>query len=408
MTISRRRFLRGSSGVVLGLPFLELFAPRKASAQTVPKRVLILATGFSMDVDRSNQRDAFWASGNATDIGTLSPMLEPFTPYSSQITLVGGVNNNVAPLMESNGHNASGKTLLASYPVKNAFDSSGNFSQGAECEHGSEIAGPSIDHYLASRLGSRLLALSVGPVNGEHKMRWQQVGNSVVFDEGHTNPQTVFNDLFGQRTAPMAEPTPLELLRARRGSVLDGVLDQFRAVSQRAGAADRARLEQHADLVRSVERDVDQVIQIVCDDPQLNLPANWSSVSLRDEDGLYDDVLLRVMGRLSALSLSCQATQVASIHLRNMQTNTFPWLAGGSPYIPANWHAVVHMDDGSAEQRPFSLPPSWRPFRCPPASASPPRTPRPPPAPRRSTSRRKPPTSSSRGSMPSSASCTPN
>ena len=32
-SVSRRRFLRGFGGVVLGLPFLETFAPRSAQAQ---------------------------------------------------------------------------------------------------------------------------------------------------------------------------------------------------------------------------------------------------------------------------------------------------------------------------------------------------------------------------------------
>jgi hypothetical protein len=37
--------------------------------------------------------------------------------------------------------------------------------------------------------------------------------------------------------------------------------------------------------------------------------------------------------------------------MRTIQTNTFPWLNGGEPYIPANFHAVVHHDEGTPEQR---------------------------------------------------------
>ncbi|MDD9946131.1 MAG: DUF1552 domain-containing protein [Myxococcales bacterium] len=359
MRLARRHFLRGASGVALGLPYLDLFAPKRARAQATPKRLLLLATGFSMDINRSYERDSFLPSGGASGITTLSPVLEPLADYRDRMIVVGGIDNVVAGLMSSNGHDASGKTLLACYPVKNAFDSSGNFRSGAECNWQSEIAGPSIDHHLAGRLGTELLPLSIGAVHGEHRMRWQQVGGSVVFDEGQTNPQHVFDRLFsgsssGGGGASRPAQTVLETLRARRGSVLDAVLDQFRAVSRRAGREDRARLEQHADLVRAVERDVNGVAtSIVCDDPSLSLPSNWNTASRRltAEDGAYDDVILRTMGRLSALSMSCQASQVASIHMRNVQASTFPWLNGGSPYIPANWHNVVHHDAGTAQQR---------------------------------------------------------
>ena len=353
MSISRRHFLRGSSGVVLGLPFLELFAPKRASAQTVPKRVFLVATGFSMDIDQSYDRSTFSSTGDDKSIGSLSPILQPLTGYADRLTIVGGIDNVVAGLMQSNGHNASGKTLLTCYPVKNAFDASGSFIVDSNCDWMSDVAGPSIDHHLAASLGTPLLGLSVGGVNIEHRMRWQKVGSSVVFDAGETDPQQVFDRLFMPSGQPMGAPSPLEQLRARRGSVLDAVLEQFRAVGRRAGTADRQRLEEHADLVRSVERDVAQTVAIVCQSPSLNLPSNWSAVSadLLNSDGAFDDVLLRTMGRVATLALSCQATQVASIHLRNMQSNTFPWLNGGSPYIPANFHAVVHHDEGTPEQR---------------------------------------------------------
>ena len=353
MTLSRRHFLRGASGVALGLPFLELFAPDKARAQSVPKRVLILATGFSMDIERSYERETWSSSGDENDIGTLSEGLEPFAPYRDRLTIVGGIDNVIAGLISSNGHNASGKTLLTCYPVANAFDASGNFSEGANCDWMSDVAGPSIDHHLAARLGTPLLPLSIGGVHGEHRMRWQQVGGSVVFDEGQTNPRDVFDRLFADRSGPAPEPSPLEVLRARRGSVLDAALGQLAAVRRRAGQADRQRLEQHADLIRAVEREVEQTLTIVCDNPNLALPAGFAQAEsdLFNGDGVYDDVLLQTMGRLTTLALSCQATQVASIHLRNLQTTPFPWLHGGSPFIPAKFHAVVHRDEGTAEQR---------------------------------------------------------
>lgn len=353
MSITRRHFLRGGTGIAVGLPFLEMFAPSRASADHVPKRVLVLATGFSMDINSSFERAAFTPTGDEAGITALSPILAPFEAYRDRMTVVGGLNNVVATTMSSNGHNASGKTLLTCYPTKDAFDNVGTFIPATPCEWDSDMAGPSFDHYLASRFPGNLLNLSIGPVNAEHRFRWQQVGDTVIFDEGVQNPQAAFDSLFGGLQQPAAEPTPLQILHSKRGSVLDAVLGEFGALRARAGAADRVRLDEHASMIRELEIEVGQVVQIVCDNPALTLPPNWAQAdaAMGNEEGIYDDIVLRVMGQVAATALACQATQVASIHLRNIQTASFPWLNGGSAFIPANFHAVVHHDEGTAEQR---------------------------------------------------------
>jgi hypothetical protein len=63
-------------------------------------------------------------------------------------------------------------------------------------------------------------------------MRWQQVGDSVVFDEGQTNPREVFDRMFTQSDMPASEPSPLEIIRARRGSVLDAALESARPTTR--------------------------------------------------------------------------------------------------------------------------------------------------------------------------------
>lgn len=353
MTCSRRRFLRGASGITLGLPFLELFEPKRAVAQSVPKRMLLLATGFSMDVNGSNERETWGATGNEQDLGTLSPILAPFDRHRSRVTVVGGIDNVVAPLMKSNGHNASSKTVWNCYPAAHAIDGQGNLRRNTEVVWNSEMAGPSIDHELARGVGTPLLPLSVGSVNNEHRIRWRAVGNQVVFDEGVMDPQAAFDSLFGGITMDAAPDTsPLARLRQQRRSVLDAVLGQFRSLERRAGAADRMRLERHAELVRSVEQGL-AAVTITCQDPQLSLPSDWNRAAgdLDNGDGIYDDIILKAMGQVVGLAFACQATQVASLHMRNMHSNTFPWLNGGRPFLPANFHAVTHHEEGTAEQR---------------------------------------------------------
>lgn len=353
MKLTRRHFLHGGAGITVGLPFLDMFAPRKARAAHLPKRLLLVATGFSMDVEARSPEGSFATTGNAQGIGTLPPILSPFDPYRDRMTVVSGIDNYLPDTLRTNGHHASGKTLLTAHTMKASIGADGSFKDQVVCDPSSEVAGPSVDHYLASRLDCKNLNFTIGRVSSEHRMRWQQIGGNVVFDPGVQNPQTAFDTLFGQVKPDNTEPTPLQVLRSRRASVLDTVLSEFNSLRARAGAADRIRLEEHASMVRELEMNVNKVVQIVCGNPTLQLPSSWPEIqeNFRNPEGIYDDLLLQTFGQLATTAFACQATQVASVHLRNFNSASFPWLNNGNPFIPANFHAVVHHDAGTSEQR---------------------------------------------------------
>src|SRR5689334_303146 len=76
--LSRRRFLRGFGGVVLGLPFLETFAPRSAQAQAAQaiKRFGVFFACNGVNMDRWFPSTSFGALSAQSLVGTANEPLD--------------------------------------------------------------------------------------------------------------------------------------------------------------------------------------------------------------------------------------------------------------------------------------------------------------------------------------------
>ncbi|MCA9544600.1 MAG: DUF1552 domain-containing protein [Myxococcales bacterium] len=112
------------------------------------------------------------------------------------------------------------------------------------------------------------------------------------------NPQAVYRRLFG-----MAQDTRVDL--ARR-SVLDGVMGRIRRLQGRVGATDRARLEQHFESVRALER------RLAAEAPEClppDDPGTFPPVEGREQLAANN----RAMSELLALGLACDLTRAFSV-----------------------------------------------------------------------------------------------
>ena len=361
---SRRTFLRGAGGAVLGLPALQLLNAGRAKAAPGdgPKRLLIISLGHSMDVQGSYDDGNLLPSHSGGMITNLSTVLEPLGPHASKISYLHGIDNVMAQAMTSNGHNASGRTVLSPNPhVGASLQADGSL---APSQSGTPLnsvledppsmyaSGPSIHYDLGARLGVAPLSLRVGAQSNEHARDFYVSGGSIQRAAGEPDPSRAFRNLFG---APdiTPQPTAQERLRAKRGSVLDGVLGNFNRLSSQVGSVDRARLERHADLIRELERGLDQTVQIVCENPSQTPPAGLGN-AFEDDNGPQDDLIAAAQMDVITTAFACQATPVAHLHFSNVQTNRFPFLNGGQDLYETadasvNWHAAVHHDDGDGD-----------------------------------------------------------
>lgn len=343
MQFNRRAFLKGAGGVSVGLPLLEWGA--SARAQTAPTRVVFVTVGHSFEVSRGV--DSWLPKG---DWAALSPLLEPLAAHKDRLLLLSGIDNMVstAQMVPSNGHNFTSRSFLTYMPSRTALDASGNLLPSPpECAASTLAGGPSIDYVLADALKVENLNLRVGDYPVEHCRSYRVDG---TLDAGNPSPQGAFERLFGA-SAPAMSLTPEQRLRQRRGSVLDAVKTNFDSTLARVGRDDRVRLERHASHIRQLEEKLARTTQLVCAQPKLTitkpLPSNFNASA----EGKFDDVVAAAHIDLVATAFACQATRVAHIHFSNYHAATFPFLNGGLDYIVAGWHATVHLDAGTDEQR---------------------------------------------------------
>ncbi len=347
--IGRRVFL-GGTGAALGaglcLPWLETFhSPARAQAGG-PYRLVIVSVGHS---PQAGSGDPEWIPASAGPLTTLPPILQPLSDYTSRLTTVAGVDNLVARLVSSNGHNASSRTLFTCMPHAAAIDGGGNLvSNAPSLEWDSAAGGPSLEYVLGDALGSEPVILRIGERNGEHRRTFRLDRSD---DEGTPSPLAAFDRIFGDFSAP-EEPatTPAEQLRRRRASILGSVRQSYGALAGRVSAADRARLEAHAGMIESFADNLGRTVEVVCENPTLTQEPGLGTV-WESGDGRNDEAIAKTMNNLVATVLACTTTRVVSIHYSNMQGNKFPFLNGGQDFFSTSWHGVCHRDAGTDAER---------------------------------------------------------
>jgi hypothetical protein len=131
--------------------------------------------------------------------------------------------------------------------------------------------------------------------------------------------QTIFGPNFQDPNAPSFTPNPTAMVRR---SVLSGVMDEAKDLSQQVGAADRARLDQYFTTVRHLEQQFDQQLRrpepiAACIAPK---PIGQDVPPGRDTDLVARRHQL--MTELMVMALACDQTRVFNMHYSNPFADT--------------------------------------------------------------------------------------
>lgn len=337
--VSRRRFLRGFGGVVLGLPFLETFAPRSAAAQEaqVVKRFGVFFACNGVNMDRWFPTTSF---GPLTEQSLAGTANEPLDSLRHKLLFPRGVHMSPRGFGEDGGGGDDHGKGMAHKLTAQFADSQNWLAQG-----------PSIDHVLAARInpgadGARRppLNLMVGRpagYKGLDYISYSEAGRAV---RAINNPWTAYSqfiNLAGANTDSNAGAANDRLTR-RRQSVLDLVRDQFDDLKLRGlSAEDQRKLDAHFTAVRSVEV---QALggALSCNDPALADAArafegmSGQEVEQESQYRLVADVQLDIF----ALALACDYTRVATMQFdRGGGGPTFRWDGISHEY---NHHKLSH------------------------------------------------------------------
>jgi len=246
--LSRRTLLRGS-GVALALPLLDAMIPAgTALAQTAARPQprfagIYIPHGATM---------AHWTPATEGRDFALPSILQPLEPWRDHLNVVSGLCH--APVGPVDGEDAGG--------AENHNRAVAVFLTGAHPRKGRQAhVGPSLDQVAAQAIGQDTplpsLELSVEQVGlncgsgfncaYNNTMSWKSATLPLPME---SNPQTVFENLFGDGSTDDARRQRRELSH----SLLDSLIGEVQSLNMRLSAADRASLDDYLQEVREIER----------------------------------------------------------------------------------------------------------------------------------------------------------
>ena len=320
--VKRRNFLRGSAGVLVTLPALDMFRTRTARAWTPlpggPKRLIVHHHGQGTIMHH-------WRPTLDNGSLTLPAITEPLDGIKHKCLFIGGVDNKVF-----GGHSSSDISLYTC----DAWGAQPHELSQYDPGHANRA---SVDEVIARELDDgttslRRLDLNIGTHGGPTRHFYNGRNDPIV---GTADPREAFNTLFSDVET---DPAALDRLRFHRQSVLDTVQDNFRRLRARAGARDRERLDAHAEHIRALERRF-EAPSVACSAPTLNLDAGFN---YRTDQGQAAIAQIDNM----VMAMTCGMVRVGTLDYGDTHGPSFNWLTGSPPAsFPGRfdgWHDLVH------------------------------------------------------------------
>src|SRR5579885_823556 len=322
LAVSRRKLLTGAAkgvAVVIGLPPLEamfnpngtLYAePLPAAASRLPEAGTPPETRFVIWFNGNGITERYWIPKETGPDYEMTPCLAPLAPFRHDIHVISGLDNPAARMPgPGNDHHRSMSALMT-----------GTSFTG----HGA--GGPSIDQVLASKIGgeSRFRSLQIGVSQesfGEsiqRNMSWAGYERALPPE---MLPDRLFDRLFGKREEGWIN---------RKRSILDTLKEDAAELKNSLPKDDQARVEEHLDSIRDVERAV------------TSLPPEYRRIDPPEYEDMKDwPRIAKLQSDLLAYALATRQTRVASYMLTKCQgLSRFPWLG----YTAARHHDYTHAD----------------------------------------------------------------
>ncbi|MEY2934791.1 MAG: hypothetical protein RL033_5540 [Pseudomonadota bacterium] len=334
--LSRRRFLRGFGGAIVGLPFLEALAPRTARAQaaTALQRFGVFFGCNGVDMSRWFPKGPYGALTDQHLIGTAN---ESLVPFRSKLLIPRGLH--MAPRgggRDPGGGDDHGRCMAQKLTAYNTAADTG-LAQG-----------PSLDYVLSQAInpgpaGARRAPLNLwvgrpGNSGGLDYISYRGPGQAIA---AVNNPWDAYASLMSLNTVTTDSAEARARILQKRQSVLDLVSTQFDRLRRLPlSSHDRQKLDMHFTAVREVEVTVSQT-GVACLDPDIMTRAQTyqGNLNLALAEEQYPTVA-DVQVDLFALALACDMTRVATLHFdRGSGGPTFRWEGMNHEY---NHHKLSH------------------------------------------------------------------
>ncbi|MCU0655473.1 MAG: DUF1552 domain-containing protein [Polyangiaceae bacterium] len=328
--LPRRTLLRGLLGgaaVSLGLPLLDMHLNNNgtalASGSPLPRRFGlffwgngVLETGWTPEGDGKDWKP--------------SKVLAPLADLHDEITVVSGMKvytGNTVPHGSGPAGLLSGASLL-----KEDTDS---------------FAAASLDQIIASAIGgeTRFRSLEVGIQKTDKCMSFN---GPYSMNPPECSPRALYERLFVDGFVAPGSGPKIDPRLALRRSILDAVSDDAKRLQGRLGAADKIRLEQHFEGLRSLELQLKKL-----EENPPNLAACKAPADPGEDPGDIEGrpqlaATCRAMGKLLAMALACDQTRVFSLWFSRPVSNLL------YPTASAGHHQLTH-DEADPQPQVFEI-----------------------------------------------------
>jgi len=252
--LSRRTVLRGI-GASLALPYLDAMVPALRAVTTKPTQrfgFFYMPNGVAMNHTGVN----YWKPQTVGPDFEFSPILSPLESYRQQVMVISGLHNRAAEsLGDGNGdHTRSTASWLTGTHIKR--------TEGSDLR-----AGTSLDQVIASRykkdtpLPSLELAILPNSVTGGCDTGYScAYGTTLSWSSPTTplptqsSPRLVFEQLFGDGGSAEDQRAAARM----KGSLLDSAIQEMHGLQAKLGPADRSTVSDYLDVLREVERRIQQ------------------------------------------------------------------------------------------------------------------------------------------------------
>ncbi|MEI6234664.1 MAG: DUF1552 domain-containing protein [Planctomycetota bacterium] len=230
--MSRRSMLR-SAGVAIALPLLEAMLPRglradeKAKAMA-PQRMVLISRPLGMHAP-------FLFPEKVGKDHETTRYLKPLETFRGNYTVFSGMSHVGYP----SGHHTDVALFTGVSPggIRSASDIHNSVS---------------LDHVVAEKIGNQTRVPSLVLGSGL-PLSWNHKG---IANPSQTRATSVFKQLFIDGTT---DEVAREMRRLNDGqSILDGVRDQLKGLSQRVGSTDRDRIDLFTHSIREAEQRLQQ------------------------------------------------------------------------------------------------------------------------------------------------------
>jgi hypothetical protein len=314
--VSRRAFLRASCGAALALPWMESLNARAGSISKPAQRVAFFYV--PMGVLREEFFPGEQKKPEQTFVGVHAHIatrtLRPLDKMGAKVTLVTGLGRTWKDTADQ--HEQAGSCFLSSVSAREAATS--RMPQGR-----------TLDHLVAERLGSetpfRTLEFNCNP----HRDNRESIHFDTISWYGPEypavamrDPQRIYQRLFTSRAA---NPE----LR-----ITDLVLADARSMARRLGSADRSKLGEYVESIRSIERQMERLGGMRAELEKMRMAEPAAAYLPRGE-------YLRMMGDFMVAALQSGLTNVATMMVAPERWET-PYRFEEISDKPLGHHSLSH------------------------------------------------------------------